>query len=680
MTVRKSAAKALDLILSASLAFVVFSAFAQDEENAGDTENTETDPSANRNYGTPDLPEITREERVRATRELKRVENRSKRFGIFLNRGKMEKLKGDRLMKVLKEYDRFIAVLEELPEGFVKACNIGSVWFSDEIVDASGQHAGGFAAGEGINLSFGFSAGTVYHEMFHKFECCITDSQRREWEELNPKEFIYEGSAWDTFAGNDKYSKKAAARHLMRVKAGKEKSAMEKRDEARSMKDAKRIAANKTNETVQAAFLGSYAQTTPLEDRACMFGCMMEEGPRFFLRTQRSEHLRRKMEFMMKLTGTRKFLGTDFWEEHSDASSGGGVFSGSGSAESLPPGATDMPSVDPEAMGYDARRLAALSRAIVKHDIPTESMVVVVGGKVIFTYGDVSRPAELSSCWTSLLSILYGRFVQMKRIDLDETLESIGITDNVKLERRERSAKVRDLIASRSGCYITASNDPPGRKLPDRTSKLPGNNFFYSNWDFNVAARILEVKTEADIFAVFDEMVARPLRLQDWDMSRQRRVGDILVSEHLACEFSLSARDLARIGQMMLNKGKWRGLQVVPASWVAQSTSAVSKFPGGGGFGYMWWIEDEEQKPKVFNGAFSARGVDGQRLTVIPKLDMVVAHLPRRGGAKKMRNADYKKLLTAVFLAKKDPVSARTAASSRRLAFRLSCGWRECQL
>ena len=657
---KRSAANALaSAILPVCLAFAAFSAYAQDEENAGNAGDAEeTDPSENRNYGTPVLPEITREERVRAVRELKRVEKRSKRFGIFLNRGKMEKLKGDRLMKVLKEYDRFVAVLEELPEGFVKACNIGSVWFSDEIVDASGQHAGGFASGEGINLAVGFSTGTVYHEMFHKFECCITDSQRREWDELNPKEFIYEGSIWDAFAGNDKYSKKAAAKHLKRIKAGKEKSASEKRDEARSMKDARQIAANKTNETVQAAFLGSYAQTTPLEDRACVFASMIEEGPRFFLRTQRSEHLRRKMEFIMRLTGTKKYLGANFWNEHSDASTGGGVFATSGYFESLKSGATDMPSVDPEAMGYDAQRLAALSRAIVKHDIPTESMVVAVGGKVIYTYGDISRPAELSSCWTSLLSILYGRFVQMKRIDLDETLESIGITDNVKLERRERSAKVRDLIASRSGCYIAASNDPPGRKLPERTSKLPGNTFFYSNWDFNVAARILEMKTDADVFASFNEMVARPLRLQDWDLSLQRRVGDILVSEHLAYEFSLSARDFARVGQLMLNRGRWRGMQVVPASWIAQSTGVVSKFNGGGGFGYMWWIEDEDQEPKVFKGAFSARGVDGQRLTVIPQLDMVVAHLPRRGGARKMKGADYRKLLMAVFLAKKDPVLA----------------------
>ena len=636
-----------------AIALFALSGFAQEQEGGDDVD--EPDTGENKDYGTPDLVEATREERTRAIRELKRVEKRSKRFGIFLNRGKMEKLKGDRLMKVLKEYDRFVAVLEELPEGFVKACKIGSVWFSDEIVDASGQHAGGFASGDGINLSVGFGKGTVYHEMFHKFECCITDSQRREWEELNPKEFIYEGSAWDTFAGNDKYSKKAAARHLERIKAGKEKSAMEKRDEARSMKVARQIAANKTNETVQAAFLGSYAQTTPLEDRACMFGCMMEEGPRFFLRTQRSEHLRRKMEFMMRLTGTRKFLGADFWNEHSDASSGGGAYSTSGSAESLELAAVDMPSVAPETMGYDAQRLAAISRAIVRHDIATEAMVVVVGGKVIFEYGDTSRPAKVSSCWASLLSILYGRFVNMRRIDLDETLESIGISETGGLERRERSAKVRDVLSLRSCCFIRASNDPPGRKLPDRTSRLPGNSFFYSNWDINVAASIFEKKAEADVVAVFDEVVAKPLRLRDWNLALQSKTGDLLVSDHLACDLSLSARDMARIGQMMLGKGRWKGLQIVPASWVAKSTSAVSKFQNGGGFGYLWWVENEAQNPKAYKGAYSARGLEGQRLTVLPALDMVVAHLPRADG-RKMKGSDYKKLLAAVFMARKEPL------------------------
>ncbi len=629
-----------------ALAVSVFSAFAQD---TGVDDGT--DPGGYRDYGTPDLPQITKEEKVKAVRHLKRVERRSKKLGIFLNRGKMEKLKGDRLFKVLKEYDRFIGVLEELPEGFVKACRIGSVWFSDEIVDASGKHAGGFASGEGINMAVGFSRETVYHEMFHKFECCITDSQRREWDELNPKEFIYTGSAWDSFAGNDSRSRKDAERRQRRIAAGKEKSASQLLEESRTKKDSKRIAANKTNETVQAAFTGSYAQTTPYEDRACLFAAMMEEGPRCFLRAQRSDYMRRKIEFLMKLTGTKKFMGGEFWNEHADASTGGGVFGGSLSAAAISLAESEMPSVDPESVGYDSAKLAALSRAIEKHGIATESMAVSVGGKLIFRYGDITRPEDVSSCWPSLLSILYGKYVHMRRIDLEETLESIGITDNAGLDRRERSAKVRDVVSSRSGCYLRASNDPPQRELPERSTRLPGSNFFYSNWDFNVAARIFEKKVDAGVFAVFDEMVAKPLRLRDWDLGLQRRVGDVTVSEHLAYEFRLSARDLVRIGNLMLKRGRWRGLQIVPAKWVDESTSAVTKFPSGGGFGYMWWIEDEEQQPKVFKGAFSARGLNGQRLTVIPELDMVVAHLPVRNGARKMRSGDYRKLLKAIFMA-----------------------------
>jgi len=637
--------------VAVGIALSAFRGFAGDEDKSTGTESGES-----HDYGVPELPQISPEVRAKAVRELKRVEKRSKAFHIYLNRGKMEKLKGDRILKVLKEYDRFVSVLEELPEGFVLACDIGSVWFSDEIVDMSGRHAGGVASEEGINLAVGFRKGTVYHEMFHKFERCITESQRREWEEFNPEEFIYEGSKWDGFAGNDKYSKKAAERRIKRIKAGKEKSKKELRDKARSKRDTRRIAANKTNETVQAAFTGSYAQTTPREDRACVFGTMMAEGPRFFLRAQRSEHMRKKMEFIIKLTGSKKYLGADFWEEHSNVSSGGGVYADPGYAQGLDLAAADMPAADPESMGYDGRRLAAISRAIVKHDIPTEAMVVVVGGKVVFEYGDTARPANVSSCWTSLLSILYGRYVHARKIDLEETLESIGITETGGLERRERLAKVRDVISSRSCCFIRASNDPPGRKLPERASRVPGNSFFLSNWDFNVAASILEKKAEADVVSLFDELVAKPLRLRDWNMSLQGRTGDIQVSEHLACRFCLSARDMARIGQLMLGKGRWKGLQIVPESWVAQSTDAVSKFQGGGGFGYMWWVENEEQDPKAYKGAYSARGLEGQRLTVLPALDMVVAHLPRSGGKKKMTGSAYKKLLQAVLMARKEPL------------------------
>lgn len=600
----------------------------------------------------PELVQLSPEEKRIATRELKRVEKRSKKFDIFLNRDKMEKMKGDRLAKVLAAYDRFISVLEELPEEFVKACRIRSVWFSDEIVDMSGNHAGGFAAGEGINLSMNFRRSTVYHEMFHKFECCITPAEAREWEECNPDEFIYEGSAWDAFSDNTRESKKARERYLKRLAAGKEKSAREKRDEARTKKDARRIAANATNNVVQAAFIGSYAQTTPLEDRACTFGAMMSEGPRFIERVRRSEHMRKKWEWMLRKTGKDKFLGRDFWEERSEVSTwrlDEGELSPADAAARARPGS---PEELAEIAGYDTAKLKLIARAIDRYNLATSAMVVMVDGKTVFEYGDTSRAEDVSLCWPSLLSILYGRYVQTKKINLDETLETLGVGDTGGLQPRERKATVRDLVLSRSACFHPASNEPAKAVERERGSYLPGGRFFYNNWDFNVAASIFELKTRRSVFDAFDTDIAQPLNLKDWRRDAQHMTGDASVSEHRACAFSLSARDMASLGELMRCKGRWKGLQVVPAKWVEESTQRISRFPQGGGFGYMWWIENEVREPRVFKGAFSARGLQGQRITVVPELNMVVAHLAGRSGRRPVKSADYNRL---VFLA----VSAR---------------------
>lgn len=289
--------KCIAIALYAALA--AFSAFCSDDTYSG--------------YSTYDVcatASVTC--RTDAVREIKRVERRGKKLGIELNRKKMEKLKGDRIVAIVKEYDRVIAILETLPPDFVKACKIESIWFSDDIMDASGSVASGFASGEGINLTIGASEGTIYHEIFHKFENRISSSQRRKWEKLNPEKFIYEGSGWDEFAGNDKRSRKKIERQRKRIAQGKEKSAKERLEESRSKKESSRIAANRLDGSVQAAFINGYAQTTPAEDRAEVFRAMLCEGPRFMDRVRASVHMRAKMEFMVKCT--QKYLGADFWD------------------------------------------------------------------------------------------------------------------------------------------------------------------------------------------------------------------------------------------------------------------------------------------------------------------------------------------------------------------------------
>jgi CubicO group peptidase (beta-lactamase class C family) len=82
----------------------------------------------------------------------------------------------------------------------------------------------------------------------------------------------------------------------------------------------------------------------------------------------------------------------------------------------------------------------------------------------------------------------------------------------------------------------------------------------------------------------------------------------------------LPARDLAKLGYLYLNGGRWDGTQVVPADYVAASTRPQSDPTSGpGSYGYLWWVTDE-----TGHDGFRAEGFGGQLIQVIPELDLVV--------------------------------------------------------
>ena len=85
----------------------------------------------------------------------------------------------------------------------------------------------------------------------------------------------------------------------------------------------------------------------------------------------------------------------------------------------------------------------------------------------------------------------------------------------------------------------------------------------------------------------------------------------------------LSARELARFGQLYLDGGRWKDQQVVPQAWVTESTRAHVPIPDTTsgpqlGYGYQWWVNQSSPHP-----GYAAIGFGGQRIFVIPDLDLV---------------------------------------------------------
>jgi len=256
--------------------------------------------------------------------------------------------------------------------------------------------------------------------------------------------------------------------------------------------------------------------------------------------------------------------------------------------------------------------------------LPTTAFLVLDRGHIVLDHGATTMPSFLASARKSVLSVLYGTAVADGTIRLGATLGELGIDDIGGLLPQERRATVRDLLTSSSGVYHTpATVAGPEEDAPARGTQPPGALFLYNNWDFNALGTIFERCTGRTVFAALAEDLAAPLGFDDFEPARQRLLGRPEVSEHLAHHLFLSARDLGRLGTMMLRDGRWNDRQVVPGSWVAESTS-VQVDRGAGvqlDYGYLWWL------PRLLGrGSFLAIGNFGQYLLCVPP-GLVIVHL-----------------------------------------------------
>jgi len=297
--------------------------------------------------------------------------------------------------------------------------------------------------------------------------------------------------------------------------------------------------------------------------------------------------------------------------------------------------------------------------------LATTGMIVVVGGRELWEYGDVKVVSYLASVRKSILAMMYGNYVESGRIRLDATLADLKIDDVGGLLPEETRATVLDLLEAKSGVYHDAANAACSGcgatmgEAPKRGSVAPGTYFLYNNWDFNVLGTIFEQQTGTNIYDAFEHDLATPIAMQDFSRAAQRKAENPRASIHPAYHFYLSTRDMARIGLLMLRDGQWNGRHLVPREWVRRIVTPTTHVPdmhpaeltkGPFGYGLLWWVWDGPFNAGPYRGAFTGRGAIGQYITVLPALDMVVAHKARPGGAD-VSWSEYQELLDGLVAA-----------------------------
>lgn len=308
--------------------------------------------------------------------------------------------------------------------------------------------------------------------------------------------------------------------------------------------------------------------------------------------------------------------------------------------------------------GWDTDALEAARRVFEASD--ADSVMIVHRGHPVAAWGDVDEPLTIQSMRKPVLGAVLGRLIADGHLDIDATLEELGIDDSdPPLTEAERQATVRDLLQARSGILHDANYEVGGwrrirEQLRDGQAGSRRGLWFYNNWDFNALGTIAEEAGHAPVGQLLDRHIARPIAMQDFDPDRDAGYSgrDSLAqqhfgygSDHPAYMFEMSTRDLARFGLLYLGCGNWDGEQVLPRDWILQSWTGRDTYEGlpegvvtgFDRYGFLWWIENGGDAPRFgpleFAQPFAgASGNRGHYMLVMPRYDLVIVHQPRTIG------------------------------------------------
>ena len=314
----------------------------------------------------------------------------------------------------------------------------------------------------------------------------------------------------------------------------------------------------------------------------------------------------------------------------------------------------------PAEQGMDPAVLNDLD-AIVPAGYPSVRSVLVVrhGYLVIERYRqdiEASDGHDVRSVTKSFVSALVGIALRDRQLQgLDQTVEEL-LADHLPAtaDPRLRQVTVEQLLTMSSGLAgddaslggddriverMFQSRDWVRHILGRRVDSIPGEDAAYSSATSHLLSAIVADATGQSTLAFARAKLFGPLgiatdnafepTIRHWPPTPAQdeayeRASVAWPRDPQGYHFGfgglrLPARDLAKFGYLYLNGGRWDRTQVVPADYVAASTRPQSEPGGPGDYGYQWWTTTVDG-----HRSFFAHGFSGQRIQVIPDLDLVV--------------------------------------------------------
>lgn len=271
--------------------------------------------------------------------------------------------------------------------------------------------------------------------------------------------------------------------------------------------------------------------------------------------------------------------------------------------------------VPPAQAALDEAAFAEVDRALANGVDDVQSVVVLQRGRVVYQFyrdGAAEQPRLVASVTKSAVSTLVGIALGQGRLaSLDQpVLALMPEWADHNGDPRAAGITLRHLLTMTAGFEIADSNAAlePRAAWARPMRAAPGQVFGYDNAAVPLLVAILEKATGTPVVEFARRELAMPLGIEHFEQRRGLR---------------LRTLDMAKLGQLYLQKGQWGSRQIVPESYVMAATQPQNAGgpPLSVPYGFMWWVVPS----KLERQTFMASGFGGQFIWVYPPLDLVVA-------------------------------------------------------
>ena len=278
----------------------------------------------------------------------------------------------------------------------------------------------------------------------------------------------------------------------------------------------------------------------------------------------------------------------------------------------------------PESQGISSDLFAALLRELdASKDTEMHHFMALRHGKVICECNFAPYPKGMwhitHSMCKSITGMAIGMLIEEEKLKLDENIYDIFPDHTNAFSKIFRPViTVENLLTMTSGVTfnesgIVSGNDWLGSFLNASVNGKPGTEFQYNSLNTYVLSAIVMKRTGETLTEYLTPRLFGPLGITKyyWETCPKGITKG-------GWGLFLCAEDMAKLGQLYLQRGKWNGQQLVSEYWIEISTARHLKTQNDTyGYGYQLWME---QRP----GSFEYNGMLGQNVLIYPDVDMVI--------------------------------------------------------